>query len=249
MYEYDIPCDVGKDSMNNHWEDPKTGELYYIAPTLIAHTRSVIDDVRTCVSSFAKRPGNLVYAVGKTKPEMGGSQFYWIQDGSGETKPLAGYDYYHIDGYVGNDVPTIDGKQAGKMYRQLSKVITTGRLPKEKIVRAAKSVNHGGLGVAAALMAYGGRRGMELDFSKLPAESGMHDWQKMFTESLGRALMTVPPEKASEFEGRMGDYDIAKIGTVTDSPYLTIYGNGGRKVVHGDINVLGEAWKAPLRGY
>ncbi len=249
MYDYDVPCDVGKDSMNNHFEDKDTGRLFYIAPTLIAHTRSVIDDVRTSVSSFAKRPGNYVYVVGQTKPELGGSQYYWIKDGSREKEPLAGWDYYHIDGYVGNNIPVIDGKRAGKMYRELSKVITTGIMPNEKVIRAAKSVNHGGLGVAAAQMAHGGRLGMELDFSKLPNESGMEDWQAMFSESLGRLLVEVPPEKASEFEGRMGDYPIAMIGAVTDTPDLRIYGGGGRRVVYGNINEFGEAWKAPLRGW
>ncbi len=249
MYEYDIPCDVGKDSMNNHYEDRNTGKLSYIAPTLVTHSRSVIEDVRTAVSSFAKKPGNLVYILGDTKPELGGSVFYWDQDGSGEDEPLAGWDYYNISGYVGNDIPTIDGNVAGKMYRDLSKVITTGILPKEKIVRAAKAVSHGGMGVAAAQMAFGGRKGMSLYLTEVPGEEGMENWQTLFSESLGRVLLEVPPEKASEFEDRMGEYPAARIGIVTDRPYLKIYGSDSKPVVYGNVEEFGEAWKAPLRGW
>lgn len=175
--------------------------------------------------------------------------FYWIQDGSKEKEPLAGYDYYHIKGYVGNDIPVIDGEKAGKMYRDLGKVITTGMLPKEKIVRAAKAVSHGGLGVAAAQMAFGGCLGMDLYLSKLPTEGELKDWQILFSESLGRALVEVPPERRTEFEGRMEKYPIAQIGVVTDSPYFKIYGKGDKLAVYGDIEGFREAWKAPLRGW
>lgn len=249
MYEYDVPCDVGKDSMNNHLVDKRTGRNFYIAPTLVAHCRSVIDDIRTAVSGFAKRPGNLVYAVGVTKPELGGSIYYWIQDGSKEEEPLAGWDYYHINGYIGNNIPVIDGREAGRMYRDLSKVITAGIYPKEKIVRAAKAVSHGGLGVTAAQMTFGGRLGMELYLSKLPVGDEMEDWQIMFSESLGRVLVEVPVEKRTEFEGRMEKHPIAQIGVITDSPNLKIYGRGGKLIVHGNVEEFGEAWKAPLRGW
>lgn len=242
-YEYDLPCDVGKDSMNNHYKG------FYIAPTLVCHSRSVIDDVRTAVTSFAKRPGNLVYLVGVTKPEMGGSIFYWVQDGSAEKEPLAGWEYYHIKGYVGNDIPVIDGNMAGKMYRALSRIVTTGIMPKEKVIRAAKAVSHGGLGVAAAQMAFGGCLGMELYMNKLKTEGEIQDWQALFSESLGRVLVEVPPERQSEFEGRMGKYPIAQVGVVTDTPQLTIYGRNGNVAVAGNIEEFREAWKAPLRGY
>ncbi len=249
MYELGLPCDVGKDSMNNHFEDKRTGRLFYIAPTLLSHCRSVIEDVRTSVSSFAKRPGNLIYAVGVTRPEMGGSIFYWMQDSSGESEPPAGYDYYHISGYVGNDLPVIGLREAGGMYRELHKVITTGILPDEKIVRAGKAISHGGLGVAAAQMAFGGCLGMELYMDKLPADGAMEDWQALLSESLGRFLFEVPPGRKSEFEERMGKYPMAQIGVVTDSPELTIYGMNGKRAVYGNTGEFREAWKAPLRGW
>ncbi len=249
MYELDLPCDVGKDSMNNHFEDKKTGRLFYIAPTLLSHCRSVIPDVRTAVTSFAKRPGNLVYAVGITKPELGGSILHWIQDSSGEEEPPAGHDYYYISGYVGNDLPVIDLMQAGKMYRDLHKVITTGIYPKEKVIRAGKAISHGGIGVAVAQMAFGGCLGMELHLANLPAESKMEDQEALFSESLGRVLLEVPPDKKSQFEERMGKYSMAQVGVVTDSPELTIYGRNDKRVVYGNIEEFREAWKAPLRGW
>lgn len=249
IYEYDMPCDVGKDSMNNHYEDRRTGKLYYIAPTLIAHTRSVVDDVRTAVSGFAKKRGNHLYLLGDTKPELGGSVFYWIQDGSGEKEPLAGWDYYHINGYVGNEIPVIDGEMAGKMYRDLHKAVTKGILPKEKIIRASKAVTHGGLGVTATQMAYGGRQGMELYLSEIPGEGDMEDWQALFSESLGRVLLEVPPEKTTEFEDILGEYPFARIGTITGDPYLKIFGKGNKPVVYGTVEELGEAWKSTMRGW
>ena len=135
------------------------------------------------------------------------------------------------------------------MYRKLHKVITTGIYPDEKIIRAAKAVSHGGLGVAAMQMAFGGRKGIEIDLTGIPGYQEMEDWQALFSESLGRVLFEVPPGMATRFEDIMGDYPIARIGTITDGSELKIYGRNGRAVVHSGIEELGDAWKAPMKGY
>ena len=85
---YGTPFISGKDSLNNEFITDK--ETIVIPPTLLISAISVMEDIRNAVSMDVKEPGNLVYLIGLTRPELGGSH------------------YYHIYGYKGNNVPKVD---------------------------------------------------------------------------------------------------------------------------------------------
>ena len=68
---YGVPCISGKDSMKNDYQIGDT--KISIPPTLLFSTIGKIEDVRKAVTMDAKRPGDFVYALGKTGKELGGS--------------------------------------------------------------------------------------------------------------------------------------------------------------------------------
>ncbi|HOQ90876.1 MAG TPA: AIR synthase-related protein, partial [Candidatus Hydrogenedentes bacterium] len=69
---YGIPLISGKDSMKN---DYKLGDVKIsIPPTVLFTAAAIIEDVRRCVTMDVKRPGDLVFALGETHDEMGGSE-------------------------------------------------------------------------------------------------------------------------------------------------------------------------------
>ena len=75
------PFISGKDSLNNEFRPPgrRTSRSPFRRRCLISAIGQV-DDVSRCVTMDLKEPGNLLYIVGMTQDEMGGSHFeIWSQ--------------------------------------------------------------------------------------------------------------------------------------------------------------------------
>jgi len=76
---FGIPLLSGKDSMyiDGNLEGP-FGERRKVSglPTILFTASSVIEDIRTCITMEAKCPGDLVYVLGETRDELGGSEYY-----------------------------------------------------------------------------------------------------------------------------------------------------------------------------
>ena len=122
---YGTPCISGKDSMKNDYQmrTRRPGVKISIPPTVLFSAVGLIDDVRKCVTMDAKRPGDVVYAVGTTKDELGGSRFYSLL------------------GHVGNNVPKVDAKMAKKTYRVIVRTPSTpGSSPPATTVPTAASL-------------------------------------------------------------------------------------------------------------
>jgi len=69
---YGVPCISGKDSMKNDYiiGDTKIS----IPPTLLFSTMGKMEDVRKAVTMDAKKAGDMVYVLGETYNELGGSE-------------------------------------------------------------------------------------------------------------------------------------------------------------------------------
>ena len=65
-----------------------------IPPTLLFSTMGKMEDVRKAVTMDAKKPGDLVYVLGETYPELGGSE------------------WYAMHGFIGNQVPKVNAEKA-----------------------------------------------------------------------------------------------------------------------------------------
>jgi phosphoribosylformylglycinamidine synthase len=155
---------------------------------------------------------------------------------------LGGSQYYSLHGYIGNRVPRVDANTGKKLMDTLSAAIGTG------LVRACHDLSEGGLGVAAAEMAFAGGLGMVIDLAKVPLGEAMNrDDYVLFSESNTRFLVEVAPKDRRKFQSMMAGVDFAPIGEVTKERRLEIYGLDGRLVLSASIAELKEAWQSPLR--
>ncbi|MDP8222222.1 MAG: AIR synthase-related protein [Candidatus Lernaella stagnicola] len=217
---YGIPCISGKDSMKN---DYHVGDLKIsVPPTLLFTVIGRIPDARRCVTMDSKNPGDLVYLLGYTRDELGGSEFFSEM------------------GYIGNKVPRLEPEYAIEMYRRLRDAM------RANIVRSCHDLSDGGLGVALAETAFAGGYGISAYLSRVPYDGVERNDYVLFSESPGRLLVTVRPEHKTAFEERMVDSMYAEIGLVTKDPVLEIVGINGRVLCRVPVAELKRAWQRTL---
>ncbi|MFQ6053290.1 MAG: AIR synthase-related protein, partial [Candidatus Bathyarchaeia archaeon] len=214
---YGAPFISGKDSLYN--ESP----LGPVAPTLLITALGIVPDIRKAVTMDLKQEGDAVYLLGTTRSELGGSE------------------YYRIMGFLGASVPRLEAAETAEAYRRLTSAIDAG------LVRACHDLSEGGLGVAAAEMAFTGGLGMELSLDAVPRGAEIRDDIVLFSESNGRLLVEVPARRQPSFEELMGDSVFARVGTVTEEERLIVSSRGG-VVIDLPLHELMRAWKTPLGG-
>jgi phosphoribosylformylglycinamidine synthase len=170
----------------------------------------------------AKFPGDLIYVLGETKNELGGGEYYQMMD------------------QVGLNVPKVDVKEVWPLYIALHRAIQEG------LVSSAHAVARGGLGIHLALVAMGGEFGADIQLEKVPAWSGLSNTVVLFSESAGRFVVTVDPEKEAAFKEIFEGMKAARVGLVTESPLFCITGTHGDRLLEEDIHELKAAWKKPF---
>ena len=217
---FGVPCISGKDSMKN---DYMVGKVKIsIPPTLLFSVVAKIEDVRKAVTMDAKKPGDLVYLLGTTYNELGGSE------------------YAARLGAVGNKVPKVDADSALRRYRALHQAM------EQSLVASAHDLSDGGLGVAAAESAFAGNLGLDIDLGLVYAEGVLRDDELLFSESASRLLVTVTPADADAFELIMAGAGCSRIGVVTSEPVLRISGLDGETVLVERIDDLKKSWQQTL---
>jgi len=218
---YEIPLLSGKDSMyvDGH-QTGAYGETHKVsAPeTLQFSATSIVPDVNRCVTLDTKAPGDLVYVLGRTKDELGGSELY---------------DHF---GYTGLNVPQVIPAENLPLYRALSTAIARG------LVNSAHGVFRGGLAVHLAMVAMGGELGLEIDLAAVPAENGLRSYILLFSESAGRFIITVAPEQQDALESLLADTDYACVGTTREQADLIIR-SGEAELINSPVADLKTAWK------
>jgi len=219
---YQTPFISGKDSLNNEFE--YEGQTISIPHTLLISAVSVMEDVSRAVSMDSKKADDLIYLVGTTQNELGGSE------------------YFKTYGFIGNSAPKVKPHQAREIMERLS--VATER----DQVRACHDCSEGGIGVAVAEMAFAGGLGARVHLESVPlGEPIERDDFILFSESNSRFLVEVVPDSQVEFEKIMAGISLASIGQVTDGEVLEIYGVDGRRVVTASVSELREAWQKPIR--
>ena len=222
--EYNLPLISGKDSMKNDFYDG--GVKISIPPTLLFSVIGKIEDARRAVTMDVKKPGDIVYLLGKTGAELGASEYFALQ------------------GAIGNKIPRVDAGKAYKRYQAYHQAVMAGT------VASCHDLSDGGLAVAAAESAFAGGFGLDLSLDKVlwkGDQTEINDLALLFSESASRHLVTVRPEKQAEFEAIMAGNCFSVIGKVVAEPVLTISGLEGKAVVHAGLADLKTAWQEPLR--
>jgi phosphoribosylformylglycinamidine synthase len=216
---FGVPCISGKDSMKNDYTGG--GIKISIPPTVLFTVMGRIGDVTRCTTSDFKNPGDLIYVLGRTRNELGGSE-------------LAS----HM-GYAGGDVPQVDAVSARIRYRAMRRAVSQG------LVSACHDASDGGLAAALAEMCLGGRLGARVDLEALPQTGDHDDWSLLFSESASRLVVSVPAEAQAGFEALFAGQAMARVGEVTASGGFSVK-NGAREVLAQDVDVLARAFTATL---
>ncbi len=222
---YGIPLLSGKDSMYVDGNLPgRYGETHKVSAleTLMFSTTGVVNDITRCVTMDAKSDGDRVFVLGMTADELGASE------------------YYDRFGYVGCKVPEVDPERFSLLYRALTEAID------RELVSSAHGVYRGGLGVHLALVAAAGGLGMKIRLDDVPATDSLRADRVLFSESAGRFVVTVNPERSDEFLALFQGLPAADVGMVTEAPDFVIDA-GGDTIVSLPTARLMEAWKRPFQ--
>ncbi len=216
---FESPFISGKDSLYNEYGEGG-GETISIPPTLLVSAVGLIPDVRKAITMDLKNVGDLLYVVGETKQELGGSHYYLINNVRGGT------------------VPSVDVDSAKKSYASVINAIDLG------LVKACHDCSEGGIGVAVAEMAFAGDLGVTLSLTSVPHSNCSRDDLLLFSETNSRLLVEVARDQKERFESVMSGHVLSQIGKVTSSERLEIKGLNGDLVVDGDVAELRRAWKS-----
>ena len=170
-----------------------------------------------------KQPGNLIFVVGLTKNELGGSH------------------YYKVHNELGANVPKMELETSVEISRRVAKAIGQG------LVRSCHDCSEGGLAVALAEMAFAGGLGIEADLRGLAVSSDCTKTDTMlFSESNSRYLVEVEPQNFDAFAKLMLNLPFGQVGEVTEGKKLLVRDKDQNVVIDAELDGLKAAWQKPL---
>lgn len=170
-----------------------------IHPTPMVGMVGLIKNIDRVIPSFVQHPGDKVYLVGRTRDDYAGSELQKMMTGD-ISGIVESFDLHHVHQYMQRLLTTMENG----------------------LVSSAHDLSEGGLGVALAETVFKTDLGLKIDLADQPTA-------RLFSETPGRFIVTVAPEKATEFEQVLGK-DAHLIGEVTNSHWLMV------KLANGELN-------------
>lgn len=158
------PVIGGNVSLSNETD----GEAIY--PTPIIGMTGLVEDISLLTTKDFKEPGDLVYLVGTTKMEFGGSELQKMLTGDISGRP-----------------PQLDLELEARLQKEIRDAIRAG------VLKSATDLSEGGLAVALTECLANGSLGASLTL-------GTDLVTELFSESQSRFLVTVAPEQKVRFE-------------------------------------------------
>ncbi|MEH7491077.1 phosphoribosylformylglycinamidine synthase subunit PurL [Neobacillus niacini] len=142
-----------------------------IYPTPVIGMVGLVTDLDHITTQNFKTSGDLIYLVGETKPEFGGSELQKLQNGR-----------------IFGKAPELDVQLEKERQNQVLAAIRAG------VVQSAHDLSEGGLGVAVAESLFGQEQfGATITIEGNPVTA-------LFSETQSRFLLTVKKEHQAEFE-------------------------------------------------
>ncbi|MFA7323142.1 MAG: phosphoribosylformylglycinamidine synthase subunit PurL [Candidatus Nanopelagicales bacterium] len=163
-----------------------------ILPTPVVGVLGVIDNVERRTPMAWTQDGELLYVLGDTNDELAGSE--WA---------------HHVHRHLGGMPPRVDLERE----RLLGEVLVDGS--NQGLLTAAHDVSDGGIAQVVVEMAL--RAGMG---ALITIPEAADPFVFLFSESAGRAVVVVPPDRESDFMAFCADrgLPIARIGAVHSEP-------------------------------
>ncbi|MBM7587563.1 phosphoribosylformylglycinamidine synthase [Bacillus pakistanensis] len=187
-----------------------------VYPTPVVGMVGLIEDLDHITTQAFKAAGDLIYVIGESKGEFGGSELQKM-----------------LMGDIFGTSPSIDLTVELDRQKSLLTAIQKG------LVASAHDLAEGGLTVALAESTFGTKElgaAVQLSGENLVAE--------MFDETQSRFIVSVKPENKESFEAIM--QDARHIGYVTSDSKLTITDQNEEVLLTTDTNQLESAWKGAI---
>ena len=182
-------------------------------------TSGIVPDSNRCVSMSFQNPGDLIYGIGLTRNELGGSE------------------YYEMLGYTGLNVPRVIADEMFPIYKKVHETILQG------LAVSVHGVYRGGLGVHLALCSMAGETGITVDLSKIPVQEPLSEEVLAYSETAGRFIISVSPSDREKFEALFSNVSINCIGRVETGGFFELVGKSGEVWLKTEVNTLKTAWK------
>jgi phosphoribosylformylglycinamidine synthase len=173
---FDIPCVGGKVSFYN--ETPKGP----IKPTPVIGVLGLID--KKPLHTGASK-GDVLILVGKTKNELGGSEYF---------------EYIH--GFVGGPCPKVDFKESQENMDAVLALFNKG------LLKGAHDCSKGGLAVAVSELCMQNNIGCKVSLEKIPREKLSYD-RLLFSESHSRYLLVVQKQNLAQIQKILSQSNVA----------------------------------------
>ena len=203
--EFGIPVVSGNVSFYN--ETPYGA----VAPTPSLIGIGIVEDIRNSISSEFKRKNSAIILIGKTEREFGGSLY----------SKITGIESFHV--------PKTDPK---RLRKYVNGMLASFR---EFRVFACHDVSMGGVAVALAEMAFGGRTGFK---------ASLRDFVELYSESNTRWIVEVNESEAVEYISFMKE-----MGCMAEKIGVT----GGDSLDYGiasiEFSIAEERWRKGLKRY
>lgn len=170
-----------------------------------------------------KESDTLIIVVGKTYPEMGGSEYF------------AGH------GLMGNIPPRVRMSFAKRTYKAIEKAI------RQNIILSCHDASDGGVGCALAESAFAGDLGVEIDLNAMPATGIFRDDFLLFSESQSRFIVSIRQKDLKAFTTLFRSIPFGVLGKTTKEKRFTIKGIQGKTIIDLPVGKLLEAWQEPFK--
>lgn len=189
-----------------------------IYPTPVVGMVGLITDVDHITTQEFKAEGDVIYLLGETKAEIGGSEFQYAVHGLTEGRP-----------------PVVDLAVEKALHSAVLGAIRQG------LVASAHDLSEGGLAAAVAEATFGRGLGAKIDFT-----THLRPDLALFSESQSRILLSAKPAQAAALEAWLAEQGVPaqKLGTVGGDE-LAIAVNG-HTAIQASVNEFRKEWKEAI---
>jgi phosphoribosylformylglycinamidine synthase len=202
------PITGGNVSFYNEYD----GKAIY--PALAIGMLGLIDNVENRVTSEFKSEGDVVILAGETLEELGASEAHSLLTGRDE-----------------GEVPVLDFEKEKNLHEFLFDAASN------RLLASAHDCSDGGLAVAAAESAIGGKLGVTLDWA-----GDVHEAAALFAESQSRAVISVAPDKLQAAETLLKKHGLryTVLGKTGGSSFIARY--NGSLLIECPVDELSRLW-------
>jgi phosphoribosylformylglycinamidine synthase len=197
------------------YNENERGAIY---PTPVVGMVGLVADLDHITTQSFKQEGDVVFLLGETKAEIGGSEFQYAVHGVTEGRP-----------------PAIDLAAEKKLLDAVLGAIRQG------LVASAHDLSEGGLAAALAESCFERGLGVSADFAT-PLRPDL----ALFSESQSRILLSAPPERADALAAwlKARGIPLQRLGTV-GGDRLVVKVNG-RPAIDASVSELCHIWKEAI---